>query len=262
MQIDLKNKNALVCGSTQGIGKASALALAQCGANVTLVARDEQRLIQAKDELPNIDGQAHQFLIADFRNPEALAQAVQKQIDDSTAFHILVNNTGGPPGGDVFEASLVEFENAFTQHLKCNHLLAQAVVPGMKAAGFGRIINVISTSVKQPLDGLGVSNTIRGAVASWAKTLANELGPYGITVNNILPGATATERLSSIITNKAEKTGKSIDIISEAMKNSIPARRFAEPREVASAIAFLASDLASYINGINLPVDGGRTKSL
>ena len=132
----------------------------------------------------------------------------------------------------------------------------------MKAAGFGRIINVISTSVKQPLDGLGVSNTIRGAVASWAKTLANELGPYGITVNNILPGATATERLSSIITNKAEKTGKSIDVISEAMKNSIPARRFAEPREVASAIAFLASDLASYINGINLPVDGGRTKSL
>jgi|TARA_B110000495_G_C23039762_1_gene622762 3-oxoacyl-[acyl-carrier protein] reductase len=262
MQIDLKNKNALVCGSTQGIGKASALALAQCGANVTLVARDEQRLIQAKDELPNIDGQAHQFLIADFRNPEALAQAVQKQIDDSTAFHILVNNTGGPPGGDVFEASLVEFENAFTQHLKCNHLLAQAVVPGMKAAGFGRIINVISTSVKQPLDGLGVSNTIRGAVASWAKTLANELGPYGITVNNILPGATATERLSSIITNKSEKTGKSIDVISEAMKNSIPARRFAEPREVASAIAFLASDLASYINGINLPVDGGRTKSL
>ena len=262
MQIDLKNKNALVCGSTQGIGKASALALAQCGANVTLVARDEQRLIQAKDELPNIDGQAHQFLIADFRNPEALAQAVQKQIDDSTAFHILVNNTGGPPGGDVFEASLVEFENAFTQHLKCNHLLAQAVVPGMKAAGFGRIINVISTSVKQPLDGLGVSNTIRGAAASWAKTLANELGPYGITVNNILPGATATERLSSIITNKSEKTGKSIDVISEAMKNSIPARRFAEPREVASAIAFLASDLASYINGINLPVDGGRTKSL
>lgn len=262
MQIDLKNKNALVCGSTQGIGKASALALAQCGANVTLVARNEQRLMQVKDELPNLDDQTHQFLVADFQSPDALAKTVHNRLDSSTPFHILVNNTGGPPGGDIFEASLDEFESAFTQHLKCNHLLAQAVVPGMKAAGFGRIINVISTSVKQPLDGLGVSNTIRGAVASWAKTLANELGSFGITVNNVLPGATATERLSSIIANKAEKTGKTIDTISEAMKNSVPAKRFAEPREVAAAIAFLASDLASYINGVNLPVDGGRTKSL
>lgn len=262
MQIDLKNKNALVCGSTQGIGKAAALALAQCGANVTLVARNEQRLMQVKEELPNLDDQTHQFLVADFQSPNALAKTVHNRLNSSTAFHILVNNTGGPPGGDIFEASLDEFESAFTQHLKCNHLLAQAVVPGMKAAGFGRIINVISTSVKQPLDGLGVSNTIRGAVASWSKTLANELGSFGITVNNVLPGATATERLSSIIVNKAEKTGKSIDTISEAMKNSVPAKRFAEPREVAAAIAFLASDLASYINGVNLPVDGGRTKSL
>ena len=262
MKIDLKNKNALVCGSTQGIGKASALALAQCGANVTLVARSEQRLIEVKDELPNLNNQTHQLLVADFQSPDALAKTVHNQLDSSTAFHILVNNTGGPPAGDIFGASLDEFESAFTHHLKCNHLLAQAVVPGMKMAGFGRIINVISTSVKQPLDGLGVSNTIRGAVASWSKTLANELGSFGITVNNVLPGATATERLSSIIANKAEKTGKSIDTVSEAMMNSVPAKRFAEPQEVAAAIAFLASDLASYINGINLPVDGGRTKSL
>ncbi len=262
MQIDLKNRNALVCGSTQGIGKASALALAQAGAEVTLVARNESRLEQVKNELPSRDGQQHGFIIADFQNPAALADQVQTQVNSGKSFHILVNNTGGPPGGDIFSARIDEFENAFTQHLKCNHLLAQAVVPGMITAGYGRIINVISTSVKQPLDGLGVSNTIRGAVASWAKTLANELGSFGITVNNILPGATATERLNSIIGSKSEKTGKPLEEISDAMKNSIPARRFAEPGEIANVVAFLASDLASYVNGVNLPVDGGRTKCL
>lgn len=262
MQIDLKNKNALVCGSTQGIGKAAAIALAESGANVTLVARNEARLEQVKAELPANPDQRHQCVVADFQDPSQLGKAVQSRLETDTIFHILVNNTGGPPGGDIFTATLEAFESAFTQHLKCNHVLAQAVVPGMKTANFGRIINVISTSVKQPLDGLGVSNTIRGAVASWAKTMANELGPYGITVNNVLPGATATERLSSIIKTKAEAKGLSIDEVSAAMKKSIPAQRFAEPNEIANAIAFLASDLASYVNGINLPVDGGRTSSL
>lgn len=262
MQIDLKNKNALVCGSTQGIGKAAAIALAESGANVTLVARNESRLEQVKNELPLGPQQQHHFVVADFQDPPRLAQIIQSLVDADAVFHILVNNTGGPPGGEIFGASLNEFETAFTQHLKCNHLLAQTVVPGMKSVGFGRIINVISTSVKQPLDGLGVSNTIRGAVASWAKSMANELGQFGITVNNVLPGATATERLRSIIKAKSEQTGLSIDDISEAMKKSVPARRFAEPGEIANVIAFLASDLASYVNGINLPVDGGRTKSL
>ncbi len=132
----------------------------------------------------------------------------------------------------------------------------------MKLARYGRIINVISTSVKQPLPNLGVSNTVRGAVANWAKTLANELGEFEITVNNVLPGATATGRLTSIINNKAEKTGLSIEQVAEGMKAEIPLKRFAEPVEVANAIVFLASPQASYINGINLPVDGGRTKSL
>jgi len=261
MNLNLNNKNALVCGSTQGIGKASAIALAELGANVTLVARNEEKLKTVLDELPN-KYQNHNYIVADFRNPIELSEKVSKGLKTIGTYHILVNNTGGPAAGPVFSADLEDFESAFTQHLKSNHILVQTVVPGMKESDFGRIINIISTSVKQPLDGLGVSNTIRGAVANWSKTLANELGQYGITVNNVLPGATSTERLSEIINNKALKTGKTVEDISRAMKNTIPAKRFAQPGEIANAVAFLASEAAAYINGINLPVDGGRTKSL
>jgi 3-oxoacyl-[acyl-carrier protein] reductase len=259
MNLSLTHKNALVCGSTQGIGKAAAKQLAELGANVTLVARNEEKLQHVLTELATDQGQLHTYIVADFQDPENLQQKISAT---QQVFHILINNTGGPAGGPVFNASIEEFERAFTQHLKCNHILAQTVVPGMKKEEYGRIINIISTSVKQPLNGLGVSNTIRGAVANWSKTLANELGAFGITVNNILPGATATERLNEIINNKATKLGKSIEEVTNAMKNEIPAKRFADPKEIANAIAFLASEAASYINGINLPIDGGRTKSL
>jgi len=260
MNLNLNTKRALVCGSTQGIGKATAMALAAEGAQVTLVARNEEKLKQVLEELPK--HRDHGYIVADFSNPEELKGKVSAYIKDHDGFHILINNTGGPKGGPVFSAELGEFESAFTQHLKCNHILAQTLVPFMKNAGFGRIVNIISTSVKQPLDALGVSNTIRGAVANWSKTLANELGAFGITVNNVLPGATSTERLAEIIKNKSSKTGISEDDASTAMKNSVPAKRFAKPEEIANAITFLASEAASYINGINLPVDGGRTKSL
>jgi len=258
MELNIKNKNALVCGSTQGIGKATAILLAEEGVNVTLIARNEEKLKAVLAELPN-KNQNHNYLIADFSKPNELKSVLEAS---DLQFHILVNNTGGPAGGPVFNAKIEEFDSAFTQHLKCNHILVQALVPFMKTKCFGRIINVISTSVKQPLDGLGVSNTIRGAVASWSKTLANELGEYGITVNNVLPGATETERLKEIIKNKSTKTGKPFDAVAEAMKNASPAKRFAKPEEVAAAIVFLTSKQASYINGINIPVDGGRTKSL
>ncbi len=260
MDLKLNNKKALVCGSTAGIGKATAIALAAEGVQVTLIARNENKLKAVLEELPQ--QRSHDYIVADFSNPEALKTIVSEYVSKNHGFHILVNNTGGPKGGPVFSAEINEFENAFTQHLKCNHVLVQTVVPFMKAQNYGRIINVISTSVKQPLDGLGVSNTIRGAVANWSKTLANELGQFGITVNNVLPGATATERLSEIIKNKSAKSGVSEDEASNAMKNAVPAKRFAKPEETANAITFLASDAASYINGINLPVDGGRTKSL
>ncbi|MBF9235844.1 SDR family oxidoreductase [Hymenobacter sp. BT683] len=259
----LSSRRALVGGSTQGIGRAIAEALAAQGATVTLLARDAARLQEVAASLPTPAGQQHDFIAADFTAPEALAATVRAYLATAaTGFHILVNNTGGPPGGPLLAATPADFRAAFEQHLVANHLLAQATVPAMQAAGFGRIINVVSTSVKVPLPGLGVSNTIRGAVASWAKTLANELGPDGITVNNVLPGATLTQRHTSLIEKKTAQTGQSADAIEADMLKLIPARRFGLAEEVAAAVAFLASPAAAYITGTSVPVDGGRTGSL
>ena len=260
MNLNLKNKNALICGSTAGIGKATAMELADLGANITLIARNEDKLNKVLSELPTNQGQNHNYMKADFNDPNSLKEALSN--NTSRKYHILLNNTGGPKGGPILNADLSEFTNTFSQHLLCNHLLVQAVVSGMKENGYGRIINIISTSVKQPIEGLGVSNTIRGAVANWSKTLASELGPFGITVNNVLPGATATERLDQIMINVGKKIGKSPEEASEIMRSIVPAKRFAQPEEIAYAVVFLASEAAGYINGINLPVDGGRTKSL
>jgi 3-oxoacyl-[acyl-carrier protein] reductase len=260
MNIDLTGKHAIVCGSTQGIGKCTALELASMGASITLVARNEEKLKAVLAELPS--NNQHDYIVADFSNSQALEQKINEWAKEKTA-HILVNNTGGPKGGPIREAKLEEFTSTFNNHLICNHILVTALWPGMKNAGYGRIINVISTSVKQPLDGLGVSNTVRGAVANWSKTLANELGQFNITVNNVLPGATNTVRLQSIAENKAaQSSGINVDEIFSNMAAQSPMKRIAEPEEIANAIAFLASPAASYINGINVPVDGGRTKSL
>lgn len=263
MNLSLSGKNALVGGSTQGIGKAAAIELALLGANVTLLARNAERLQATLAELDTSQGQQHHFLAADFSNPEN----VQKVTTDFMAanhltFHILVNNTGGPPSGLISEASTAHFLQAWQSHLLVNQLLAQTLFEGMQKAGYGRIINVISTSVKEPLQNLGVSNTTRWAVAGWAKTWAGEVGQWGITVNNVLPGFTATARLAAIINANATKQGLSETTVAAEMVKQVPAKRFAQPEEVAAAIAFLASPAAAYINGINLPVDGGRTKSL
>ena len=259
MPLGLEGKHAVVCGATQGIGLAAAQHLAGLGARVTLVARNAERLEEARRSLSQPE--RHGTAQADFSRPEEVKAAIDAVVYDQPV-HILVNNTGGPAGGPIVDADVEAFMNTFQQHLVCNHLLAQAVLPGMKAAGYGRIINVISTSVKQPLANLGVSNTIRGAVANWAKTWANEVGVHGITVNNVLPGATNTARLEQIIANKANKTGASTDEIHAQMAAAVPLKRTGEPEEVGRAIAFLASPSASYISGINLPVDGGRTSSL
>jgi 3-oxoacyl-[acyl-carrier protein] reductase len=261
MNLNLIQKNALVGGSSKGIGLAAAKELALLGANVTLMSRSENDLKAAILLLDTQQNQKHTYICVDFAQPDALKTAVEQHVAQNP-IHILVNNTGGPPAGAAHTANIAEYLSAFNNHLICNQILVQACVESMKTAAYGRIINVISTSVKQPLDNLGVSNTIRGAVASWAKTLANELGQYNITVNNVLPGATATERLSQIISSDATRNNRSTDTVAANMQATIPLRRFAEPQEVGAVIAFLASPAAAYINGINLPVDGGRTKSL
>lgn len=261
MNLDLQHKTALVCGSTQGIGKAAALELARLGAHIILVARDENKLKSTLAELDTTRGQKHCFLSADFAHPAELETKLATFLKDKSV-EILINNTGGPAAGPAHTANIEDFRVAFNMHLICNHILVTAVKDKMIASGYGRIINVISTSVKQPLPNLGVSNTIRGAVANWSKTLANELGVYNITVNNVLPGATNTVRLKSIIENKAQKTGEKYDDILKHMADESPMKRIAEPEEVANVIAFLASPAAGYVNGVNIPVDGGRTKSL
>ena len=262
MQGNESRKTAIVCGATQGIGYESAKMLADNGFQIVALARNEAKLKQVSTEFNSTFGQQHTYLIADFSNPTELQQVISKWTADGNVAHVLVNNTGGPKGGPIIQAKPQEFIDAFNQHLICNHILTTALIPGMKNAGFGRIINIISTSVKQPLPNLGVSNTIRGAVANWSKTMANELGKFNITVNNVLPGATNTSRLQSIAGVKAEATGETVDEIFNEMASESPMKRIAEPQEVAAAVAFLASDSASYINGINIPVDGGRTKSL
>jgi 3-oxoacyl-[acyl-carrier protein] reductase len=262
MNLDLSNKTAFVCGSTQGIGKAAAIELALLGAKVVLIARNETVLKSTLEEINAINHHKNLYIIADFSEPEQLKLAVEKHISQHGAAHILVNNTGGPPAGKISDAKPQEFLTAFNNHLICNHILAEALLPFMKQEKFGRIINIISTSVKQPLKGLGVSNTIRAAVANWAKTLSFEVAAYGITVNNVLPGATSTARLQGIISNKSLKMNESVDKISQEMLDEIPAGRFAAAEEIAAAVAFLASPAAAYINGINVPVDGGRTSCL
>ncbi len=263
MDINLQGKKAFVCGSTQGIGRAAAIELANLGASIVLLTRNEDALKQVRDELDNAQNQQHDYIVADFSAPDELKNRVAEYLQKNPSpVHILINNTGGPAAGKAIDADVQEFAGAFQAHLICSQILVQSLVAGMKSARYGRIINVISTSVKQPIPNLGVSNTIRGAVAAWSKTLAGELGEFGITVNNVLPGFTKTQRLASIIENRANKTGDSIEKIEAEMRNETPAKRFAEASEIANAIAFLASPAAAYINGINLPVDGGRTSSL
>jgi 3-oxoacyl-[acyl-carrier protein] reductase len=261
MNINLTGKNALVCGGSDGIGLAIVHKLASAGASVYALARTEDKLRLLVDDLHNRYSGTFGYIVADMNHPDTLSESIVSACG-KIRFNILVNNSGGPAPGPITSAVPEAFEETFRRHLIGNHLLAGYCLPGMKESGYGRIINIISTSVKIPLHGLGVSNTIRGAVASWAKTLANETAGFGITVNNILPGATDTERLRAIIRNKSAKSGHTEEFVRDEMLAEIPARRFAHPEEIASAAVFLASEQASYITGINLPVDGGRTGCL
>ena len=261
MHLSLEGKNAVICGSTQGIGLAIAEELALLGANCILIARNEAALQVAVKSLDIALRQQHSYLVADFSKPEQVKQVIQQHVQQNPV-HILINNTGGPPPGSVLDATEDAFVQAFNQHLIVNQLLAQAVIPSMKEAGYGRIINIISTSIRIPITNLAVSGTVRGAVAMWSKILANEVGQYNITVNNILPGLTQTSRLENLIQNNAQKRGVSTGVIEQEMKQEIPMKRFGEAAELAAVAAFLASPAASYVNGVSIPVDGGKTGSL
>jgi 3-oxoacyl-[acyl-carrier protein] reductase len=262
MQLDLSGRHALVCGASQGIGRACAVELALLGANVTVLARRAEVLAEVVDNLPRTgDAQRHDLLVADAGDIDSLRERVAALVA-AAPVHILVNNSGGPPPGSIADATTADFLDAFGKHLLANHTLAQVVIPGMRDAGWGRIVNIISTSVKEPIPGIGVSNTTRGAVASWAKTLAGELARSGITVNNVLPGSTHTPRIEQIVRVRAQKSGREEAEVAREMAAEIPMGRFADPAETAAAVAFLASPAASYITGVSLPVDGGRMRSL
>lgn len=261
MNLSLSGKNALIAGSTQGIGFAIASELAALGACCTLISRNETALKDAVSGLDASQSQQHDYLVADYFNYEQVKQTVDDYVQTKN-IHILINNSGGPAGGPITEATPEAFLQAFQQHLICNQLVTQAVIPAMKKDNYGRIVNIISTSVKIPLKGLGVSNTIRGAVASWAKTMANELGRFGITVNNVLPGATATARLEQIFKNKISKSGLTKDEVEDEMLSEIPMHRFGLPEEIAAVATFLCTPAAAYVNGTSIPVDGGRTGAL
>jgi 3-oxoacyl-[acyl-carrier protein] reductase len=261
MNLSLEGKFAIICGSTQGIGLATAEELALMGTNCTLIARNEEALKTAVQHLDTSFKQQHNYLVADFSKPDEVKKAIEAHVAKSPV-HVLINNTGGPPSGPAIEATEEAFLNTFNQHLICNHILTKAVFPSMKKEGYGRIVNIISTSVKIPLKNLAVSNTIRGAVASWAKSMANEISHHGITVNNVLPGFTTTQRLTTLIDQLAKRGKTVVDIVEKNMMEEVPMKRFGAASEIAAVAAFLASPAASYVNGVSIPVDGGRTGSI
>lgn len=262
MSFQLQGKNALVSGSTDGIGKAVAIVLAEMGANVTLLSRNETKLKAVLSLLSKEGTQRHDYLVGDFFEAEAVGQTVRNYLEkEDKHFDILINNTGGPPTGLLIEKTGMDLLKYMGQHLHCFHELVQAVVPAMKANRDGRIINITSNAAKQPLPNMGISNTVRGAISNWSKTLANELG-NGITVNCILPGPTDTKELRDIIAGKAKKSGRNIEDVYKVLHSKVPLGRLAEPREIANVVAFVASPLASFVNGINLVVDGGKTGSV
>lgn len=257
----LFGKHALVCGASTGIGRATAMALAGMGAEVTALARSQEKLEGLMPELSEAGAPAARYIVADLDDRSGLASSADQLLADHGPIHILINNTGGPPPGPILQATDEAFLAAFSRHVLASHLLVRSFLPGMIHDGYGRIINVISVSVREPIPNLGVSNTTRGAVASWAKTVSKELPPC-VTINNVLPGYTATDRLAELGENIARTQGKTTEEVRQGWVATIPEGRLGRPEEVGGVIAFLASPAASYIRGVSLPVDGGRLNGI
>ena len=259
MDIVLTGKKALVGGSTRGLGKAVAMQLAECGAEVTLLARNEEKLKAALADLPVPAGQKHGFLAADFSDFDSFQRVVSGYFANRGT-DILVNNTHGPAAGGVTEKSIADYQAAFDTLFKTVVFLTSAALPSMQKNGFGRIINISSLSIRQPIPHLALSNIIRPAVSAWAKSLSSEVARYGITVNNILTGYFDTERINEIYSGQALKLGITLEEHKARMARDVPARRFGKPEEYGYLAAFLASEQAAYITGANIPIDGGLTK--
>ena len=255
----LEGRHALVGGSTQGIGRACALAFAEAGASVTLVGRNDAGLAKVLGELPRAAGQTHRTLTVDYADWRSVAKAIEAFVAAHGPVHIVLHNTGGPAPGAAIDAAPEDFAKGFELHVLTGQAIVRACAPGMREAKYGRIINITSTSVITPIRGLGVSNAVRAAVANWARSLAGELAPFGITVNTILPGFTKTARLDAIFKGRASRAASTVEEVERAAIATIPAARLGEPEEIGRVAAFLASPAASYLTGVNLPVDGGRT---
>lgn len=263
MNIDLKGQIALVCGASRGIGRAITEELAYHGATVIAVARTASLLEEVCSRLPQPqNGTKHIPLAGDLSDQDWVEKEVGQILTQHKSISIVVNNTAGPKGGPIVDAKLDEYTAAIGHHLFPAITLAKLTLPGMRAQRYGRIINILSTSIKIPIPNLGVSNTMRAAMASWAKTLAGEVAPFGITVNNVLPGFTTTDRLTTLIDIACQKRGATRGEIEGEWLATVPAGRFAHPKEIAKAALFFASQDSSYITGVSLPVDGGRTVSL
>lgn len=260
MKLSLDGKTALVCGASQGIGFAAAVECAQLGARVVCLARNGDLLNARVRELPG--SAKHACVVADLSRPDEADAAVADWMAREGNIHILVNNAGGPKGGPLLEAREEDFLGALSTHVLASLRLVRRLVPGMIKDSYGRVVNVVSVSVRTPIANLGVSNTTRAAMAGWAKSLSNELAPHGITVNNVLPGYTRTERLASLVSANARQFGTTEGDVEEAWRKQVPLGRFAEASEVAAAIAFLASPAAAYITGQSLAVDGGRIPAI
>jgi len=253
----MNGMRALVCGASKGIGRATAEALATAGAEVILCSRDENTLNELCESL---SGNGHSVIALDLENIEELQNSISRILEGGP-IHVLVNNSAGPPGGPLLGTEIDEFEAPFKRHLHAAHTLTKALVPGMVEAGIGRIVNIISTSVREPIPNIGLSNTLRGAMASWSKSMSREL-PECITINNILPGFTDTDRLASLANSINEKTGRTVDDIHSTWLGEVPIGRLIQPTETANAILFLCLPSSGGIRGISLAVDGGRMRSI
>ena len=258
--LSLTGRHALVCGASAGIGRATALTLAAMGAEITALARRADRLDALVTEITAAGGRAR-ALVADMDDRGALSDHIDALLGAHGPVHVLINNTGGPPGGPLLEATEAAFLNALGRHLFVGHLLVRKCLPGMRASGFGRVVNILSTSVREPIPNLGVSNITRSAVAAWAKTLSRELPP-GVTINNVLPGFTDTERLDALRAGNAARTATSEDQVQSGWMDQVPEGRLGTPAELAAAVALLVSPAGGFLRGVSLPVDGGRLRGI